>query len=76
MRKGLEAIVKKNPDSITAMNELGYLSYQAKDHACAQVAFGSVGNSMDTEIWNGDTARFLRFKGVLPKSQKLSKCFE
>jgi hypothetical protein len=60
MEKGLEAIVKSYPNSVSAANELAYLSYQEGDCVVARPLFEKIGNKVDYGVWNDDKARFLR----------------
>jgi hypothetical protein len=60
MKKGLEAIIKQRPHSLTAASELAYLAYQAKDRACAKPLFERIGTNVDNTVWSNDKARFLR----------------
>lgn len=62
MKKGLEAIVKKYPESNSAANELAYLAWQAKDKNCARPLFERIGNTPDAEVWSLDLDRYLRAK--------------
>jgi hypothetical protein len=62
VEKGLKAIVKSHPDSLTAASELAYLSYQARDLAVAKTLFDRIGNKIDKEVWGDDKAKFIRAK--------------
>ena len=60
IKKGLEAIVKSYPDSISAATELAYLSWQRQDKVSAKAMFNNIGMRMDTGIWGDDKERFMR----------------
>jgi hypothetical protein len=60
MQRGLQAIVKQYPDSLSAASELAYLSYQAGDIAVAKPMFERIGRNVDQDIWGKDTGKFLR----------------
>ncbi len=60
MRKGLEAICKRYPRSLTPVSELAYLAYQIADRRSAQALYERLGKNVDTGIWGDDRPRFLR----------------
>jgi hypothetical protein len=60
MKKGLETIVKKYPESISAVSELAYLAYQANDRDCAKPLFQRLDKTVDREVWKLDYDRYLR----------------
>jgi hypothetical protein len=60
LKNGLEAIIKKYPNSLTVASELAFLAYQSKDRECAQPLFERIDQKVDFEIWQNDNARFLR----------------
>jgi hypothetical protein len=72
MEKGMEAIVKNYPDSLSAASELAYLSYRAGDRTVAKPLFERIGNKVDSDVWRDDKARFLKARawasGVNPAS--------
>jgi hypothetical protein len=62
MKKGMAAILKQFQGSKTARNELAFLSYQAKDRACAKPLFEQISTDMDISVWpeNGNLFRQAR----------------
>ncbi len=59
MKKGMEAIIKQYPDSLSAPSELAYLAVQANDRPCAKLMFERIGSKVDYSVWRDDKARFL-----------------
>lgn len=60
MKKGLEALVKQHPESLSAASELAYLAYQKKDRGCAKPLFERLGSKVDLGVWGNDKPRFMR----------------
>ena len=60
MKKGLEAITRQYPQSLTAASELAFLTYQANDRAGAKPIFERIGTNVDKEVWHDDKPRFTR----------------
>ncbi len=60
MKKGMEAIIRRYPDSLSAPSELACLAVQAKDQECARLMFKRIGSKVDFSVWEKDKARFLR----------------
>ena len=63
VRRGLEAILRRQPNSIAAMSELCYLSGQHGEHERMRQLFVQIGPFVDTTMF-GDNACFLRDRRV------------
>lgn len=59
MRKGLEAILRRHPQSIAAASELCYLSGQQGERERMKQLFAQIGPFVDTSVY-GDNRTFLR----------------